>query len=422
MNELYEIAQQLDLEDPLKHVKSEFYFPEEKPYYLDGNSLGLMSRQAESAVHNVLDSWKRFGIDGWEKGESPWFTYTHDLRKMSAELIGASFHETAVTGSITSNLHQLLTTFYRPSGKRRKIVMDELAFPTDAYAVKSQLLLHGASEDDLVMIPSADGRLLEMAQIESAIDEETALVLLPTVLYRSGQLLPWKQITDCAHNHGAVIGWDLAHSFGAMPHDLHESGVDFAVWCTYKYANGGPGACGGLFVHEKHADRTPALAGWFGSNPEVQFDMDLQFEPAPDASAYQQGTPHLLSLAPLKGSLQIIQEAGIDAVRSRSLQLTGFLLKGIQELQEVDPSLEVVTPEQGRGGHLAVCHPDAARISRSLKDHGVVPDFRMPDVIRLAPSPLYTSFMDLAEVIEILKNILRNKPYLAYPNERGTIA
>ncbi|WP_147804040.1 kynureninase [Alkalicoccus halolimnae] len=414
-------AFELDKEDDLRGYKKEFYLP--TGIYLDGNSLGLLSTRAEAAVHACIDDWKHRGINGWSEGPDPWFYFADELAAQSAELIGAYPEEVAVTGSITVNLHQLLTTFFEPQKNKNTIVMDSLAFPTDVYAVKSQLQLHGLDPDKhLTFIPSRDGANLEEEDIFKSITENTALVLLPSVLYRSGQLLDWKRITEKAHSYGALIGWDLAHSFGAVPHDLHESGVDFAVWCTYKYANSGPGGTAGLFVHKKHHGQTPGLAGWFGSDKQKQFDMEAVFSPAEDASAFQLGTPNVLSMAPLKGSLEMILEAGIDSLRSRSLKLTSFIREGLQELTALDDTLKIVTPELDRGGHIALTHPDAARLCKGLKEAGVIPDFRSPDIIRLAPSPLYSSFDDLAETLIIFEKLLETKSYKKYKNERDIIA
>lgn len=412
----------LDREDNLKHYKSEFYFPENTKVYMDGNSLGLLSKRAESSVLNLLNSWKMHGIEGWTEGEDPWFYLSSQLSAQAAPLIGAAAHEVSITGSITANLHQLLSTFYSPKGERKNIVIDELAFPTDRYAVVSQLKQHNLNESCLSSIRSRDSYNLNTEDILAAVDHKTALVLLPSVLYRSGQRLDWKVITDHAHQQGAVIGWDLAHSFGVMPHDLHDVGADFAVWCTYKYSNGGPGAAGGLFVHEKHHNKIPALAGWFGSDKEKQFDMGADFHPASDASAFQMGTPPILSMAPLKGAFDMIEEAGIDKIRSRSLQLTSFLRSGILEASAEEPALKIVTPDDQYGGHIAVSHPDAVKICKALKAKGIIPDFRAPDIIRLAPSPLYTSFDDIYTTLSILKTLLETREFTKYENNRGIIA
>lgn len=412
---------ELSKNEQFKQYKGEFYFPENCRVYLDGNSLGLLSVRAEASVLSALEAWKHQGIDGWTEGKDPWFYFADKLAASSASLIGAYPHEVTVSGSITSNLHQLLATFYQPTPKRNKIVMEEIAFPTDRYAVDSQLRLRGYGDNELITV-GGESMTLTTEEILAAIDDQTALVLLPSVLYRSGQRLDWKVITDHARSRGAVIGWDLAHSFGVMPHDLHETGIDFAVWCTYKYANSGPGGTGGLFVHEKHHGTSPGLAGWFGSHKEKQFDMSSAFTPADDAAAYQQGTPPILSMSPLKGSLEMLEEAGIDNIRSRSLQLTSFLRAGLKDLQTLDSSLQIVTPEHNYGGHIAASHPDAARICKALKKEGIIPDFRAPDIIRLAPSPLYTSFEDVYEALITLHEVLSSKSYQQYDNKRGTIA
>ncbi|NJP38747.1 kynureninase [Alkalicoccus luteus] len=412
---LYSKAKQLD--DQHWPYRQEFYLPADGQVYLDGNSLGLLSKPAEEAVYRVINDWKTHAIDGWTEGRQPWFYLASTLSRYASGLIGAQQKETVITGSITANLHQLLATFYQPEGTRREVVTEAVAFPTDSYVTNSWVK-HGA---DKIEVSPREDRLLYEEDIEARLSERTALVLLPSVLYRTGQRLDMKRLTEAAHSAGAVIGWDLAHSFGVMPHELHEEGADFAVWCTYKYANGGPGATGGLYVHEKHHHTSPALTGWFGSDQTKQFDMDTVFEPASDASAFQMGTPNILSMAPLIGSLEMLVEAGIDTIRSRSLQLTALLREGINSLQELDNRLQVVTPA-ACGGHIACSHPEAARIVKALKASGVVPDFRAPDIIRLAPSPLYTSAADVIQAVETLEAILKNRTYEQYENKRGIIA
>ncbi|WP_444685574.1 kynureninase [Alkalicoccus luteus] len=415
LESLYTTAKRLDAQH--WPFQEEFYLPEHGQVYLDGNSLGLLSKRAEEAVYHVMNNWKTYAIDGWTEGSEPWFYLASRLAGHAAPLIGAQQKETVITGSITANLHQLLATFYQPEGKRKKIVMEAGAFPTDSYVTDSWL----KSAADKVEVAPREDRLLHEEDIEARLSDQTALVLLPSVLYRTGQRLDMKRLTEAAHAAGAVIGWDLAHSFGVMPHDLHDEGADFAVWCTYKYANGGPGATGGLFVHERHHQRHPALAGWFGSEQTKQFDMNTSFEPAADASAFQMGTPNILSMAPLLGSLQMLEEAGIDVIRSRSLELTAMLREGISFLQETDRRLQLLTPA-ACGGHLACSHPDAARIVKALKAEGVVPDFRAPDIIRLAPSPLYTRAADVTKALETLERILTHRTYEQYENNRGVIA
>ncbi|GGD04125.1 kynureninase [Thalassobacillus devorans] len=412
-----------DQKDQLKRFKQEFHI-KEGTLYMDGNSLGLLSKRAEKTLLTSLEDWKEHGIEGWTEGEQPWYYMSEKLGEMTAPLIGAKKEEVINTGSITTNLHQLLATFFNPDDKRNKILADTLNFPSDIYALKSQLRLHGLDpEIHLIQVTSEDGRTLNEEEIIEQMNEETALLLLPSVLYRSGQLLDMKKITEAAHAQGIIVGFDLAHSIGALPHELHDWGVDFAVWCTYKYLNSGPGGVGGLYVHEKHLGQAPGLAGWFSSRKDKQFDMDHTLTPSETAGAYQIGTPHILSSAPLLGSLEIFQEAGIDNIRKKSLDQTAFMMQLIeQELDGYD--FEIANPRQAerRGGHVSLEHKEAARICKALKEKQVIPDFRAPNVIRLAPIALYVSYEDIYEMVMRLKEIMDKETYKKFENIRGIIA
>ncbi|MGD7045174.1 kynureninase [Jeotgalibacillus proteolyticus] len=423
VKELLEKAKELDRQDDLKAFRDEFYIKEGQ-IYLDGNSLGLLSKRAENETLKALDSWKEYGIDGWTEGPHPWFTLSETLGGMSAPLIGAEKNEVVVTGSITANLHQMIASFYHPQEEKNEILSDELNFPSDLYAIQSQLELKGFDPGIyLKKAPSKDGQTILLDSIKSSITEKTALVLLPSVLYRSGQLLPIKEIVEYAHRFSAIVGFDLAHSIGAVPHKLHEWNVDFAVWCNYKYVNSGPGGTGGLYVHQKHHGKMPGLKGWFGSAKEKQFDMEHTFSPAGDAGAYQIGTPHVLSSAPLAGSLSIFEEAGIHRIREKSLQQTDFLLELIDSLLG-NYDLKVVTPlnHSERGGHIAVEHSAAASICKALKSRNVIPDFRSPNLIRLAPAPLYTTYRELYESVLLLRDIMESREYEQHGNTRNIIA
>ncbi|HSP21466.1 MAG TPA: kynureninase [Planococcus sp. (in: firmicutes)] len=414
-------AKRLDEIDSLARFKKEFYQIENQ-LYMDGNSLGLMSKRAEAKLLEVAESWKIHGIDGWTEGNDPWFTMAENLSARIAPLVGAKPHEVMVTGSITSNIHQMLSTVFQPSRDRFAIVVDDLNFPSDIYAVESHLRLRGLDpETCMKKVRSRDGYTLELQDIIDELTEEVALVMLPSVLYRSGQLLPIREIAEAAHEKGILVGFDLAHSIGAVPHELHDCGVDFAVWCHYKYMNSGPGGTGGLYIHERHHQLLPGNAGWFGSDKAKQFDMDHSFSKAEGAGAYQIGTPNIFSMAPLLGSIEIFEEAGIGAVREKSLSLTTLLRDLIA--QEI-PALNDVTPleDAARGGHIALAHEEAARICKALKEAGVVPDFRAPNIIRLAPVALYTSFSDVEKVAERLKNIMDNEVYKNFSNDRNVVA
>ena len=417
-----EYAKTLDQQDALATYRNEFYLPEGK-IYMDGNSLGLLSKRAEMKLLELLDSWKTLGIDGWTEGSHPWYYMAEQLGERMAPLVGGKKSEVIATGSTTTNLHQMVSTFYRPSGKRTKILADELNFPSDIYALQSQIRIHGLDpHEQLVRVKSDDGLTLDTERIVEAMTEEVALIVLPSVLYRSGQVLDMKTLATAAREKGIAIGFDLSHSIGAVPHALHEWDADFAFWCTYKHLNGGPGAVGGLFINERHFGKAAGLAGWFGSDKSKQFDMDHTMNPAEDAGAYQIGTPHILSLAPLLGSLEMFEELGMEEVRKKSMALTGFMLACIEE-ELGEYALGIGNPtDDTRGGHLLLQHDEAARICTALKAEGVVPDFRAPDGIRLAPVALYNSFEDVWNTVQILKKIMKEELYKQFPNERGVVA
>ncbi|MBP2078728.1 kynureninase [Oceanobacillus polygoni] len=416
-------AQQLDSEDRLKNFRTEFYRPNDTIYF-DGNSLGLLSKRAEQYVMEVMNDWKNHAIDGWTDGDHPWFYLAEKLGKMSTNLVGAKQEEVIISGSTTTNLHQLTASFYHPKGTKKKILADVLNFPSDIYALKSQLARKGYDpQTHLIQVPSTDGNTLKTEDIINHMTEEIALIVLPSVLYRSGQILDMQRLTKEAHKRGIFIGFDLCHSIGSIPHSLSEWGVDFAFWCTYKHLNGGPGSVGGLYVNQKHFGKTPGLAGWFSSSKETQFDMEHELTPANHAGAYQIGTPHVLSMAPLLGALQIFEEAGIENIRKKSLRLTAYLMNLI-ESELAAYSFSIANPKQDheRGGHVLLLHPEAARICKALKANGVIPDFRNPNGIRIAPVALYNTFEEVWQMVQILKTIMEKESYKNYENKRGVIA
>ena len=415
-------ARTLDEQDRLAAYKEEFYV---LPHaiYMDGNSLGLLSKRAERTLHALINSWKTLGIDGWTEGEHPWFYLSEQLGEKMASLVGGKPEETVATGSTTTNLHQLVSTFYKPAGKKTKILADELNFPSDIYALQSQLRQKGYDPDEhLIRVKSRDGRMLQEEDIIAAMTDEVALIVLPAVLYRSGQILDMEKLTKAARERNIPIGFDLCHSVGSVEHALHEWGTDFAFWCTYKHLNGGPGSVGGLFIHEKHFGTLPGLAGWFGSKKESQFDMEHTMDPAEHAGAFQIGTPHVLSLAPLIGSLTMFEEVGMPAIRQKSLQLTSYMLELIRhELGAYDFTIGNPSDDT-RGGHVLLEHAEAARICKALKQDGVIPDFRAPNGIRLAPVALYNSFEDVWHTVQKLKTIMEEKRYEQFENKRGVVA
>lgn len=419
-------AAELDRADELGAYRERFYLPEGGLYF-DGNSLGLLSRDAEAAVLRTLEEWKTLGIEGWLGAPQPWYYLGEALGGLSAPLIGADPEEVVVTGTTTTNLHALLATFYQPTGERRKIVATALDFPSDLYALRSQIALRGGDPDaDLILVESEDGRTVDEARIIAALDGTIALLILPSVLYRSGQLFDLARLARAAHEQGALIGLDCCHSIGVIPHHFDEWGIDFACWCNYKYLNNGPGGTAGLYVNRRHFGRTPGLAGWWGSNKARQFDMATGFDAAPDAGAWQISTIQVLSAAPLHGSLAIFAEAGIAAIRAKSLRLTGYLIDLLEAngLTAAPYDYRIGTPrdEARRGGHVAVEHDDAPRIVKALKARGVVPDFRPPDVIRLAPIALYTSFADVWSLVQHLRAIIDGGEQEAFAKERDLVA
>ncbi|MFY4775121.1 kynureninase [Metabacillus sp. RGM 3146] len=423
MEKAKEYAAYLDEKDQLSSYRDEFYT---KPgsIYMDGNSLGLLSKRAEKSLLHSLEDWKRYGIDGWMQGDHPWFYLSEKLGEMLAPLVGAKSEEVIVTGSATVNLHQLAATFYQPKGKRAKILADELNFPSDIYALQSQLELRGYDpKTHLLQAKSRNGRTLDEDDIIDLMTDEVALVVLPSVLYRSGQILDMKRLTAEAHARGILIGFDCCHSVGAIPHYFDEWDADFAYWCNYKHLNGGPGSVGGLFVNSRHFGKKTGLAGWFSSKKDKQFDMEHTLSQGEGTGAYQIGTPHVLSMAPLIGSLEMFNEAGITEIRRKSLYITQYLMDLI-EIELVGNGFFIGNPREDecRGGHICLEHKEAARICKALKENGVVPDFRAPNIIRLAPIALYTTYTEVWETVQILKRIMEEEQYKKFKNEREVVA
>jgi kynureninase len=417
-------ALRLDAEDPLAGYKERFYRLRGS-IYMDGNSLGLMSVDAERSLLRVMDEWRTLGIKGWGGAEVPWIGYAERLGELQAPLVGAEPDELVVTGGTTVNLHALVSTFYKPKGKRRKILADELNFPSDLYALSAQVRLRGGDPDkDLVLVKSRDRLLVEEDDIVEAMTDEVQLALLPSVYYRSGQLLDMARLTREARRRGILIGFDCSHSVGVVPHRLSEWGADFAFWCNYKYVNGGPGSTGSLYVNRKHFGAMPGMAGWFGNDRSTMFEMRNEFDPARTASAWQIGTTTMLSAAPIEGSLRMIREAGIGSIREKSIKITGYLMFLIDEMLSREPyNYGVATPREAerRGGHVGVTHADAWRINQALIARGVIPDFRPPNIIRLAPIPLYVSYHDVWMVAEHLKAVVDGGEHLRLKDDRSTV-
>ncbi len=415
-------ARQLDAADPLKEFRKGFHFPKNADgsdqLYFCGNSLGLQHQSVALVVEEVLAAWKNRAVEGHFTGQRPWLRYHEGLRAGQAAMIGAGPHEIVTMNTLTVNLHLAMISFYRPQGPRRRIVMEKHAFPSDRYAVESQIRLHGLDPADcLVELAPQDGeRLIAEDRIETYLRQHgdtVALVLWPGVQYASGQVFDLGRIAVAAKACGANVGFDLAHAIGNIPLALNESGCDFAAWCTYKYLNAGPGAVGGMFVHERHHQRTdlPRLNGWFGNDLATRFQMTPEFRPAPGADAWQLSTHTTLAMAPLLASLEVFDQAGFARLREKSIAMTAWLAQQLEEnLGEV---LEIITPmqEERRGCQLSLRVRAGREAGRSLftrlEQAGVVPDWREPDVVRVAPVPLYNSYEDCAQLVRIMQKIAR---------------
>ncbi len=416
-------AKKLDQEDPLRSFRDRFYQLEGEKIYMDGNSLGLASKDAEKALLEMFNVWKTQGILLWNIDDSYYFQYANKLGEKLAKLINAEANEVIVTGNTTINVHQLIATFWKPTKERYKILIDDLNFPTDRYAIDSQVELKGMNIEDVVkVVKSKDGITINEDDFIEAMTDDVAVILLPSVLYRSSQLLDMERLTKEAHKRGIYIGWDLCHSIGGVPHDFKKIDPDFAMWCNYKYLSGGPGASAGLYVNKKHFGKKVGLAGWFGNRDETQFQLNHKFDQAPDITAWQTGTPSHFSMAPLEGVLNIYEEAGFDKIRAKSLNLTAYLMYLIDtRLVKYGYSTNNPRDDSKRGGHVALVHDEAYRICIALKDHNVVPDYREPNVIRLAPIALYNSYEDAYKLVDALEKIAMNKEWEKHSSVRALV-
>ena len=410
-------ALQLDREDVFGRFRERFHIPphtDGRPLiYFVGNSLGLMPKATRGLIAQELDDWAGLGVDAHLNGATPWYSYHETVRESAARLVGAQPNEVVCMNSLTVNLHLMMATFYRPTKARAKILMEEPAFPSDTYAVKSQIAHHGfAPNESLVLARPRQGEFtVRPEDIEALLEkqgDEIALVLFAGVNFFTGQLFDIEKITATAQKRGCVVGIDLAHAAGNVPLALHDWKVDFAVWCSYKYLNAGPGAVAGAFVHERHATNRdlPRFAGWWGNDPATRFRMQLEpeFVPVPSADSWAVSNPPIFSMAPLRASLAIFDEAGgMEAVRAKSLKLTGyleFLLK-----QAPSESFTVITPPRPneRGSQLSILvHEQPKELFAKLEAAGVKCDFREPNVIRAAPTALYNTFHEVWRFAELL--------------------
>jgi kynureninase len=415
--ELHCHARALDLADPLARFRAAFAQPRgadgKALIYLCGHSLGLEPLAARALINEELDDWARMAVAGHHDAHRPWIGYAELLQPALARLVGANTQEVVAMNSLTVNLHLLMASFYRPTGRRRCIVVEQAAFSSDRHAVISQIEWHGLKADDALIevAPLAGGDLLDESALEQILATrggEIALVLWPGVQYRTGQAFDLRRIAAAAQAAGAICGFDLAHAVGNLPLQLHAAQADFAVWCGYKYLNGGPGAIAGAFVHERH-DRSalPGLAGWWGHEPATRFLMEPGFVPAQGAAGWQVSNPPILAAAPLLASLQLFDAAGMAALRQKSIQMTDLLLQQINT--EFATALRCITPENAaqRGCQLSLRVRAGRAAGKQLLDylgrHGVVADWREPDILRIAPAPLYNSFEELAQFCDALR-------------------
>lgn len=417
----HEFAKFLDNNDNLGHFKKRFYL-KKNTIYMCGNSLGLASKDAEERILEVLEKWKYEGVKIWNVDNNKYYMYSACLAKTMAELVGADPDEITVNSSTTVNIHQAVSTFYKPTNDKYKILVDDINFPTDRYAVDSQVRLKEYDPKDAVKVIPCKDTFMDENDIIQAMTPDVALILLPAVYYRSAQILDMKKVSAEAKKRDIIIGWDLCHAIGSIEVDLNSLDVDFAVWCTYKYLNGGPGATSGLYINRKHFHLLPGLAGWFGNKKETQFKLLQEFDHRKDASGWQIGTPHLLSMAGLEGSLNIFLEAGISNIRKKSLRITSYLMF-LVDIKLIKFGFSIGNPreDEKRGGHVCLEHVEGYRISLALKDRGVVPDFRDPNVLRLTPAPLYTSYEEVYDMVQILLDIIVNETYKQISDKRNLV-
>lgn len=406
----------LDEADPLREFRNEFHIPrhgDAEQSYFCGNSLGLQPKAVRGALIDELDDWANLGVEGHFLGKHPWMPYHEFVRESLATCVGAMPSEVVAMNSLSVNLHLMMVSFYRPTPQRHAILIEAGAFPSDRYAVESQVRFHGFDPATSLIELEADepGGTISMQAIERVLAErgnEIALVLWPGVQYRSGQAFDLKEIARLAHVQGCVVGFDLAHGAGNRVLDLHDSGADFAAWCSYKYLNSGPGAVAGCFVHERHArsDR-PRFAGWWGHDQATRFRMGPEFVPTPGADGWQLSNPPILALAPLRVSLEIFQRAGMAALREKSIRLTGYLESLIQ--QRLANVLDIVTPLEParRGCQLSLRVIGGRERGRALFEHlsaaGIIGDWREPDVIRISPTPLYNRHTDVLRFVRAVE-------------------
>ena len=410
-----EFAKKMDANDPLNAFREKFLFPDfhkKDIIYFTGNSLGLQPKSTRKMIEEELDDWAKYGVEGHFMSRRPWYSYHEQLTELSAYVVGAKPIETVITHSLTTNIHLLMVSFYQPNGKRTKILCEKKAFPSDQYALMSQLEFHGYDKEHLIEIGPRDGE--ETIQHEDILDaiekhkDELALVFMGGVNYYTGQFFNLKEITKAGHKAGAVVGFDLAHAAGNVNLSLHDWNIDFATWCSYKYLNSSPGGVSGIFVHEKHAENAELkrFAGWWGHDKEQRFLMEDKFIPIKGAEGWQLSNAPVLGMAAHLASLQIFKEAGMERIGSKRDLITAYLEYLILKVSaENEGFLKIITPKSifDRGSQLSlVLKKDGKKKFDLLTEQGIIADWREPNVIRIAPAPLYNSFEDCWHFAEVL--------------------
>lgn len=411
-------AEQLDAEDPLKSFRSQFHIPQRNggdSIYFCGNSLGLQPKVTQEFIQRELDNWKSNAVEGHFTGETQWVTY-HELSKKSlSKLTGSEEHEVVCMNNLTTNLHLLMASFYQPSGKRVKVMIEGGAFPSDHYAAESHMRRMGIDPDEhLITLEPKSGKTFTTEEILDTIQntgEELALVLFPGVQYYTGQYFDMKSIATAAHEIGAYAGFDLAHAMGNLELSLHNDGIDFATWCSYKYVNSGPGGMSGIFVHEKHSQNPnfPKLTGWWGHDLKTRFQMNNKFEPNPGVDAWMLSNVNIISSAAHLAALSIFDQTSMSELRKKSIQLTGFLEYLLLNDEAIASHIEILTPSEAseRGCQLSVfIDKNGKVIFDGLIKAGVILDWREPNVIRVAPTPLYNTYTDVWKFCSIFKQLL----------------
>ncbi|MFD2513853.1 kynureninase [Pontibacter locisalis] len=413
-------AQEQDKQDPLYHFRERFHYPQvngRDAIYFCGNSLGIQPKSAQMYIDNEMYKWANLAVEGHFKGKEPWFNYHELLAPAAARVVGAKESEVVIMNQLTVNLHLMLVSFYRPEGRRFKIITEGGAFPSDQYALESQTKFHGFNPDEAIveLFPREGEQTLRTEDILASIKahgEELALVMMGGINYYTGQVFDMEAITKAGHEVGAVVGFDLAHAAGNVPLKMHDWNVDFAVWCTYKYLNSGPGGTSGVFVHERHGNNPdlPRFAGWWGHDAQARFKMKKGFIPMQGAEGWQLSNGQIIPFAMHRASLEMFDEAGMENLRSKSEKLTGYLEYLIDDVHAGKDVMEMITPRdpQARGCQISILvKKDARVLFNKLMEAGIIVDYREPNVIRVAPTPLYNSFEEVYRFSEILHECLQ---------------